>query len=80
MDTVTLIGVIWLKPGTGEIVSAFEIEKSTSIFVISLPFAGFHVTVHLSAYGRLNGPAKVLLFPGITVPGSWAMPLGRVSK
>jgi len=24
--------VIWLKPGTGEIVSAFEIEKSTSIY------------------------------------------------
>jgi len=32
MDTVTLIDVIWLKPGTGEIVSAFEIEKSTSIY------------------------------------------------
>ncbi len=32
MDTVTLIDVIWLKPGSGEIVSAFEIEKSTSIY------------------------------------------------
>jgi type II restriction enzyme len=32
MDTVTLIDVIWLKAGTGEIVSAFEIEKSTSIY------------------------------------------------
>ena len=32
MDTVSLIDVIWLKPGTGEIVSAFEIEKSTSIY------------------------------------------------
>ena len=32
MDTVTLIDVIWLKPGNGEIVSAFEIEKSTSIY------------------------------------------------
>lgn len=32
MDTVALIDVIWLKPGTGEIVSAFEIEKSTSIY------------------------------------------------
>lgn len=32
MDTVTLIDVIWLKPGTGEIVTAFEIEKSTSIY------------------------------------------------
>ncbi len=31
-DTVSLIDVIWLKPGTGEIVSAFEIEKSTSIY------------------------------------------------
>ncbi len=32
MDTVSLIDVIWLKPGTGEIVSAFEVEKSTSIY------------------------------------------------
>jgi type II restriction enzyme len=32
MDTVSLIDVIWLKPGTGQIVSAFEIEKSTSIY------------------------------------------------
>lgn len=32
MDTVSLIDVIWLQPGTGEIVSAFEVEKSTSIY------------------------------------------------
>ena len=32
MDTVSLIDVIWLKPGTNDIVSAFEIEKSTSIY------------------------------------------------
>jgi type II restriction enzyme len=32
MDTVSLIYVIWLKPGTSEIVSAFEVEKSTSIY------------------------------------------------
>ena len=32
MDTVSLIDAIWLKPGTGEIVSAFEVEKSTSIY------------------------------------------------
>lgn len=32
LDTVSLIDVIWLKPDTGEIVSAFEIEKSTSIY------------------------------------------------
>jgi type II restriction enzyme len=32
MDTVTLIDVIWLRPGSDEIVSAFEIEKSTSIY------------------------------------------------
>lgn len=32
LDTVGLIDVIWLKPGTSEIVSAFEIEKSTSIY------------------------------------------------
>ncbi|MCG3147724.1 MAG: hypothetical protein PCFJNLEI_01165 [Verrucomicrobiae bacterium] len=32
MDTVGLIDVIWLKPGNGEIVAAFEIEKSTSIY------------------------------------------------
>lgn len=31
-DTVSLIDVIWLKPGTNEIVSAFEVEKSTSIY------------------------------------------------
>ena len=31
-DTVGLIDVIWLKPGSGEIVSAFEVEKSTSIY------------------------------------------------
>jgi len=32
MGTVSLIDVIWLKTGTGEIVSAFEVEKSTSIY------------------------------------------------
>jgi type II restriction enzyme len=32
METVNLIDVIWLKPDTGEIVSAFEVEKSTSIY------------------------------------------------
>jgi type II restriction enzyme len=32
MDTVSLIDVIWLEPETGRIVSAFEIEKSTSIY------------------------------------------------
>lgn len=31
-DTVGLIDVIWMKPETGEIVSAFEVEKSTSIY------------------------------------------------
>lgn len=32
MDTVSLIDVIWLNSETGEIVSAFEVEKSTSIY------------------------------------------------
>ncbi|WP_232422350.1 hypothetical protein [Methylosarcina fibrata] len=32
METVSLIDLIWLKPETGEIVSAFEVEKSTSIY------------------------------------------------
>lgn len=32
METVSLIDVIWLKADTGEIVSAFEVEKSTSIY------------------------------------------------
>ncbi|MBI2831316.1 MAG: hypothetical protein HYX79_03570, partial [Chloroflexi bacterium] len=32
VETVSLIDVIWLKPGTGEIASAFEVEKSTSIY------------------------------------------------
>lgn len=32
IDTTSLIDVIWLKPDTSEIVSAFEIEKSTSIY------------------------------------------------
>lgn len=31
-ETVSLIDVIWLKPETGEIVAAFEVEKSTSIY------------------------------------------------
>ena len=31
-ETVSLIDVIWLRPGTNEIVSAFEVEKSTSIY------------------------------------------------
>lgn len=31
-DTVSLIDVIWLKPESGEIVCAFEVEKSTSIY------------------------------------------------
>ena len=32
MDTTSLIDAIWLKRGSNEIVSAFEIEKSTSIY------------------------------------------------
>ncbi len=32
MDTVRLIDVIWLDPETREIVGAFEVEKSTSIY------------------------------------------------
>lgn len=32
METVSLIDVIWLKPGTEQIVCAFEVEKSTSIY------------------------------------------------
>jgi len=32
METVRLIDVIWLDPGSGEIVGAFEVEKSTSIY------------------------------------------------
>lgn len=31
-DTISLIDVIWLDVQTGEIVSAFEVEKSTSIY------------------------------------------------
>lgn len=31
-DTVSLIDVIWLRPETGEIIAAFEVEKSTSIY------------------------------------------------
>lgn len=31
-ETVALIDVLWLRPGAGEIVSAFEVEKSTSIY------------------------------------------------
>ena len=32
LDTVRLIDVLWLNPQTGEIVCAFEVEKSTSIY------------------------------------------------
>jgi type II restriction enzyme len=32
MDTVSLIDVLWLRPRTGEVVAAFEVEKSTSIY------------------------------------------------
>ncbi len=32
LETVSLIEVIWLMPGGGEIVSAFEVEKSTSLY------------------------------------------------
>lgn len=32
LETVRLIDVIWLRADTGEIVSAFEVEKSTSIY------------------------------------------------
>lgn len=32
VDTVELIDVLWLNPGTREIVAAFEVEKSTSIY------------------------------------------------
>lgn len=32
IDTVGLIDVLWLKTGTNEIMSAFEVEKSTSIY------------------------------------------------
>ncbi len=31
-DSISLIDVLWLRPDTGEIVSAFEVEKSTSIY------------------------------------------------
>lgn len=31
-DTVSLIDVLWLKPGTSEIACAFEVEKSTAIY------------------------------------------------
>ncbi|MDP3540909.1 MAG: hypothetical protein Q8T11_00420 [Elusimicrobiota bacterium] len=31
-DTVSLIDVLWLKPGTNEIACAFEVEKSTAIY------------------------------------------------
>lgn len=31
-DTVSLIDVLWLRKGTAQIVSAFEVEKSTSIY------------------------------------------------
>ncbi len=31
-DTVSLIDVIWLRSGSGEIICAFEVEKSTSIY------------------------------------------------
>lgn len=37
MDTVGLIDVIWLKPGSREIGSAFQVEKSTSIYSGILP-------------------------------------------
>ena len=32
LETVGLIDVIWLNRGTGEVASAFEVEKSTSIY------------------------------------------------
>jgi len=32
MDTISLIDVLWLHPDSGDIVCAFEIEKSTSIY------------------------------------------------
>ncbi len=32
VETVSLIDVIWLRSDTGEIVTAFEVEKSTSIY------------------------------------------------
>jgi type II restriction enzyme len=31
-QTVALIDVLWLRPGSGEVVAAFEVEKSTSIY------------------------------------------------
>lgn len=31
-DTVSLIDVLWLRPGTSEIACAFEVEKSTAIY------------------------------------------------
>lgn len=59
METARLIDVIWLKPGTGEIVSAFEIEKSTSIYsgilrledlVRSLPTCACHLYLVAPSY------------------------------
>jgi type II restriction enzyme len=32
LETVSLIDVIWLRPDIGDIVTAFEVEKSTSIY------------------------------------------------
>ena len=51
LDTVSLIDALWLRPETGEVVCAFEVEKSTSIYsgilrledlARSLPTKGAH--------------------------------------
>ena len=51
LDTVSLIDALWLRTGTGEVVCAFEVEKSTSIYsgilrledlARSLPVKGAH--------------------------------------
>lgn len=51
--TVALIDVIWMEAGTGEVVSAFEVEKSTSIYSGML---------RLLDLARSIGPAQFHLF------------------
>lgn len=77
-DTVALIDVLWLDPGTSEIVAAFEVEKSTSIYsgilrlhdlALSLPGCQEHLYL-VAPDAREKEIQAQLCRPSLTVSGA----------
>jgi type II restriction enzyme len=89
-DTVALIDVLWLEHGTGTIVAAFEVEKSTSIYsgilrlydlAMSLPACQDHLYL-VAPEARAKEVMAQLARPslatsGVPIPGY--IPFGELS-